>query len=210
MGDTWSSNFLATSGAYDTSYNGKVDDVFVSKLDSGLTSLLASTFLGGTMPAAPYFLALDADGNVTVVGNTNSPDFPVTSGSYSTSFNLGADVGADVFISKLDGNLSANAACAAKSITVAFNKLTLKGNVDTTIVVTVLGDGNCPAEDVTVTATIKGKGNRFVTVAPDSRKTGTGGQTLFFITPNGKKGTALIKFKASGVNKVATLRVTVK
>ena len=162
------------------------------------------------MTSTPHFLALGADGNVTVMGSTNSPDFPVTSGSYSTSFNLGADVGSDVFISKLDGNLSANAACAAKSITAAFNKLTLKRNDYTTIVITVLGDGNYPAEDVTVTATIKGKGKRFVTVAPDSRKTGTGGQTLFFITPNGKKGTALIKFKASGLNKVATLRVTVK
>ena len=50
-GQTTSSNFPTTSGAYDTSYNSSGDgyaDVFISKLDSGLTSLLSSTYLGGS------------------------------------------------------------------------------------------------------------------------------------------------------------------
>ena len=101
-GMTRSTDFPTTSGAYDTTWNGGTYDVFVSKLDGGLTSLLASTFLGGSYDDFGYFLTLDTSGNVYATGMTRSTDFPTTSGAYDTS--LGGS--GDVFISKLDGNLS--------------------------------------------------------------------------------------------------------
>jgi gliding motility-associated-like protein len=95
-GITSSSNFPTTSGAYNTSgrncgtsgtcYNG-----FVTKLDSSGKSLVFSTYLGGS--SGGWFgtdwirgMTLDASGNVYVVGNTNSTDFPTTSGAYETTF----------------------------------------------------------------------------------------------------------------------------
>ena len=101
-GNTASKDFPTTSGAYDTSHNGS-SDVFISKLDGGLTSLLASTFLGGYSDDGFYnvSVALDTSGNVYVTGDTDSDDFPTTSGAYDTS----KDRFDDVFISKLDGGL---------------------------------------------------------------------------------------------------------
>jgi len=100
-GETISTNFPTTSGAYDTSFNGSFD-TFVSKLNSKLTTLLASTLLGGSGGDNPYSIALDTNGNLYVAGGTISTNFPTTSGAQDTSFNGSFDA----FVSKLNGNLT--------------------------------------------------------------------------------------------------------
>jgi len=102
-GVTKSTDFPATSGAYDASFNDGNWDTFVSKLDSGLTKLLASTYLGGSGDDSCYSLTIDTSGNVDVTGSTSSTDFPTTSGAHNTSFNGG---NWDAFVSKLNSGLS--------------------------------------------------------------------------------------------------------
>jgi hypothetical protein len=100
-GTTYTNDFPTTAGAFDTTWNYS-GDAFVSKFDSGLSNLLASTFLGGYGEDAGYSLATDASGNILVAGWTFSPDFPVTPGCYGPA-NRGLD---DIFVAKLSGDLS--------------------------------------------------------------------------------------------------------
>jgi hypothetical protein len=101
-GTTYSTNFPTTRGAYDTAGNGRCD-VFVSKFNSGLTSLLASTLLGRNSDDYGYSIAIDTGGNVYVTGETLSSDFPTTPGAYDTSYNSGYH---DAFVSKFNSGLT--------------------------------------------------------------------------------------------------------
>lgn len=102
-GATYSTNFPTTADAYDTSYNGGYHDAFVSKFNNNLTTLLASTFLGGGSADYGMSITIDGSGNALVTGNTQSKDFPTTPGVYNTAYNGGSD---DVFLSKFNSGLT--------------------------------------------------------------------------------------------------------
>lgn len=101
-GWTKSSNFPKTTGVFDKSYSGGDGDAFVSKLNGDLTSLLASTFLGGTFTDGCNALAIGSDGTICVTGVTYSKDFPTTTDAYSNAYvNKG-----DAFVAKLSSDLT--------------------------------------------------------------------------------------------------------
>ena len=114
VGYTHSSDFPTTSDAYDTSFNNEgydSNDVFISKLNGDLTTLLASTFLGASRDDYGESIIEDSDRNIYVVGYTSSSDFPTTTGAYDTSYNGSYDYSSDsydydVFVSKLNGSLT--------------------------------------------------------------------------------------------------------
>ena len=100
-GYTNSSDFPTTPGVYDNSYNGGYD-AFISRLNNSLSSLSASTYLGGSNNDYATSIRMDQSGNIFVAGYTTSSDFPVTAGAYDNSYNGGSDV----FISKFNNSLS--------------------------------------------------------------------------------------------------------
>jgi hypothetical protein len=95
-GQTSSTAFPTTTGAYDTSQNSGVD-AFVTKLSADGTVLPYSTFLGGNGGDFGYGIAIDSSGSAYIAGQTSSANFPATPGVYDTSFN-GA---IDAFVTKL-------------------------------------------------------------------------------------------------------------
>lgn len=94
-------DYPTTPGAFDVSLNG-LGDTFVSKLDDSLSSLLASTFLGGSSLDDVEELVLDTPGDVFVTGSTRSSDFPVSSDALDAT----RDGISDVFVSRLTNDLS--------------------------------------------------------------------------------------------------------
>ena len=83
-GLTDNSNFPITPGAFQTTFGGNMDG-FVTKLDATGSTLVYSTFLGGSWFDAALAVAVHASGSVFVVGATESPDFPLAN-AYQPTF----------------------------------------------------------------------------------------------------------------------------
>lgn len=111
-GITESSDYPTLASCYDPSYNGGASgpygsgDIFVSKLSNDLSTLLASTFLGGTSHECCEAIDLDGQGNVYVTGGTASTNFPTTNGAYDSSLNPGGNWGYDIYVSKFNNSLT--------------------------------------------------------------------------------------------------------
>jgi len=88
-GYTRSSNFPTTPGAYDTTHNG-YHDVFVVKLNLTGSSLVYSTFIGGSSSNdVGYDVTVDSSGDAYITGYTRSSNFPTTPDANDTTFNGG-------------------------------------------------------------------------------------------------------------------------
>jgi len=99
-GQTYSKDFPTTAGAFSRKINGKAD-AFITKLNE-TGNLVSSTFLGGGGPDKGNSIAVDANGNVYVTGETLSSNFPIT--PYAAFAKSQGKV--DAFVTKFDTNLS--------------------------------------------------------------------------------------------------------
>jgi gliding motility-associated-like protein len=89
--NTASSDFPIVGG-FRRSFGGGGSDGVVCKLNPALSSLLWSSFLGGSQADAAYSIQLaPGSGNIFVCGGTASNNFPVTSGSLFTQARGGVD-----------------------------------------------------------------------------------------------------------------------
>ncbi len=111
-GQTKSSNYPTTGGAFDRSLNVPQNcprcatdntDNFVFKLNAAGSALAYSTYLGGTDYDAARGIAVDSGGNAYVTGETLSGDYPTTAGAFDRT--RGGQY--DMFLTKLNPTGSA-------------------------------------------------------------------------------------------------------
>ncbi|MFH2002482.1 MAG: SBBP repeat-containing protein, partial [Planctomycetota bacterium] len=115
-GNTSTNDFPIMPGAYDDSYNGGPatgpygtgGDQFIAKLSGDLSTLIASTYLGGSGFEYGRAIVLDDQGNVYVGGSTSSTDFPVSPGAYDEWQNGNGDA----YVACLDNSLSTRIAAS--------------------------------------------------------------------------------------------------
>jgi Beta-propeller repeat len=87
-------------------------DAFVAKLDPGGSTLVYSTYLGGSNPDAGSAIAVDSSGHAFVAGYTASPDFrtagqPLQPAYHGPAFTGSGALMGDGFVAKLDPSGSA-------------------------------------------------------------------------------------------------------
>jgi hypothetical protein len=103
FGDTWSTDYPTTPGAYQTTHKGN-RDVFVTKINPTGTALIYSTFLGGSVDDSPFGSYLDVEGNLIIAGYTSSEDFPTTLGTYQNNLKRSNNIfmSKNVIVSKVN------------------------------------------------------------------------------------------------------------
>jgi hypothetical protein len=82
-GQTLSSIFPTTAGAFQSQLGGLYDAFVVQLSASGALSF--STYLGGRSSDFAHGIAVDASGTVYLAGGTGSSDFPITPGAFQTT-----------------------------------------------------------------------------------------------------------------------------
>lgn len=98
---TKSSNFPITSNATQSTLHG-VQDAFVVKFNSSLTTMLYGTYLGGSNDDAGYVLGLNtSQTSFYVAGGTQSTNFPSTGGTLWPSYQGGV---CDGFVAKFQNS----------------------------------------------------------------------------------------------------------
>jgi len=102
VGSTGSTDFPSAESLQ--SSNGGTADAFVAKFSADGTSLVYSTYLGGTGFDRGTGIAVDSSGNAYVTGSTTSVNFPTTTGAWQTTFGggtCGTSSCSDGFVAKL-------------------------------------------------------------------------------------------------------------
>ena len=102
-GGTQSTDLPGTVGAYSPTYNGGITDGFVVKLNSSGLGIQQATYLGKNNYDQAFFVEIDKNNNIYVLGQSVGGTFPVVNATFSNP-------NSSNFIIELNSNLTSNIA----------------------------------------------------------------------------------------------------
>lgn len=109
--------YPVTPGAFQTSFNGLVTsftrDIGLSKFNVSGSTLIYSTYLGGTGTEAPHSIVCNSANELYIMGTTGSLDFPMAGAPFDNTFNGGTNAappssgmsynsGSDIFVARFN------------------------------------------------------------------------------------------------------------
>ena len=163
-GFTQSSDFPTTASAFQPTFHGS-QDATLTKLDPTGSSLIYSTFFGGSKKEQALRVVLDGSANAYITGFTLSNNFPTTSGAFQTAYGGGTSRG-DAYVAKLNPGASGAASLVWSTYlggstedSGAALALDATGNV---VVTGGTNSLNFPITSGVVQTTIAGAGDAFV------------------------------------------------
>lgn len=159
-GETESSNFPASPGAYKTSKVGGTSDGFIAKFSGDSGQRLWATYWGGSFNYAELAWSVIADRNndLVVTGMTPGTNLPVTSGAIQTTYGGGIF---DAFIAKFSktGSLVWSTYYGGNHTDAAYNAaFDSQNNI---IVVGGTSSYNFPVSTTAIQTTLQGTGNYY-------------------------------------------------
>ena len=171
-GYTFGAGIPVTADAFQPEFGGGEADGFMTKLNPTGSDLVYSTYLGGSSTDQSYGIAVDAAGNSYVTGETDSGNFPMTTGAFQPTFGGGFR---DAFVAKIQFAIVVTIDIKPGSFPNSIN-LGSSGSVPVAILSTATFDATT-VDPVTVTLAsapvkLKGKGTpmaSFQDVNGDSR-----------------------------------------
>ena len=108
--------YPTTVGAYNTSFSGGIVDIAISKFDTSGTTLIYSTYIGGSSDELPHSLIVNSLDELFIFGTTSSFNYPTSAGCYDNTYNGGTATnmqnglgvnytnGSDIVVSRLSSN----------------------------------------------------------------------------------------------------------
>lgn len=204
-GGTSSIDFPMTPTAFDNTFNGAVTDAFVAKLNPNATTLLYSTFLGGSDNEGAADIAIDGSRRVYVTGQTMSTNFPTTPGAPDRVWNGDPMIfWADAFVAKITPEDGPGTTPVFSLATVTANPSQFTGGSSSTGTVSF----NATASE-SVTVSLVSSDTSVVTV-PASATVATGSTSATFPIATSAVTTSVavtISATHNGITKTTTLSI---
>jgi gliding motility-associated-like protein len=124
-GESFAAGWPTTLGAFQVNYGGAID-AGINKYSSDGTTLIYSTYYGGSGSDLPNNMMVNANNELFVCGSTNSLNLPTTPGCFDNSFNGNWDI----YVARFSNTGSALLAATylGGSLNDGYNNATLSSN----------------------------------------------------------------------------------